>query len=149
MRIYLAGGMHDRPLASFSLVLSAMTSIPGALGGLTGRTTVAWADLVRQVLSSGHHVFDPRNSNTKVFEDYSFLDVLALRQCDLVIAYLELENPSGAGLIAEVAYAKGLGKSVLLINEKQDRYTRFVENFADLVFHRLEDAVPVISRIRP
>lgn len=150
MRIYLAGGMHERPVESFHDVLVAANKLPGQPPVRFGkRAEVAWADIVRMILPAGHSVFDPRVSNTKVFEDYSFLDVLELRQCDLVVAYLEFDNPSGAGLVAEVAYAKGLGKAVLLINEKSDRYLRFVENFADRVFRCLADAVPVLSKIRP
>lgn len=146
MKIYLAGGMYVYPTECFEATLK---KLPHPLLWLGGREEIAWVDIVTHILPPGHHIFDPRSSLTKVFADYSFLDLLELRQCDLVIAYLEATNPSGAGLIAEVAFAKGLGKTVLLINEKADRSIRFVENFADRIFHELSDAVPVLSRIQP
>jgi nucleoside 2-deoxyribosyltransferase len=152
MRIYLAGGMHARPRASLEAALQAAAPFlgPADADWLIDCEELAWADLIQHLLPRGHEVFDPRDNQTKVFEEYSFLDLVALRQSDLVIACLEESNPSGAGLIAEVGFAKGLGKSVLLINEKQgDRYVRFVENFADLVFHDLPSAIPVISKIHP
>jgi len=140
MKIYLAGGMRPRPERPyttphfFTKILDSFDS---------------WQDAVRWAMSKDNSFFDPRQSDTKVFEDYSFLDLMALRQCDLVIAYLEAENPSGMGLAAEIAFAKGLGKTVLLVNEQSDnRYVKFIENFADRVFTNLAEAMPLISKIR-
>lgn len=132
MKIYLAGGMRPRVRER----------------GDGSTYFFNWQDEVVVALGTKHHVMDPRVHDTKVFEEYSFLDLLRIRQCDLVIGYIERENPSAAGLIAEMAYAKGLGKSTLLINEKDgERYIKFVENFADIVFNTLEEALPVITRI--
>jgi len=150
MRIYLAGWMRPRPSSTFFNVLQAMPTLPHWTPSQLGlKNELAWTDLVQHILPPGHIVFDPRGTNMIAFEDYSLIDLVELRRCDLVIAYIEEDNPSGFGLAAEIAYAKGLGKTVLLINEKQDRYVRFIENFADRVFHTLEHAIPVISKLRP
>lgn len=150
MRIYLAGGMRPRPIAVFKDILEGTPVTLELLNRVVYPEEVAWADVVRCLLPPGHHVFDPRMTGTKVVEDYAFIDLLELRRCDLVIAYLEAANPSGIGLAAEVGYAKGLGKTILFINERQlDRYAQFVETFADVVVHNLERAVPLIQQIRP
>jgi len=132
MKIYLAGGMRPRKRVDSE----------------GNWTDFNWQDVVKDVLAAKHEVFDPRDHNTKVFTEYSFLDLMRLRQCDLVIAYIEAENPSPMGLAGEVGFAKGLGKTVLLVNEKhEDRYTKFTENFADTVFQSFEAALEVIAKV--
>jgi nucleoside 2-deoxyribosyltransferase len=132
LKIYLAGGMRTRVRVDDQ-----------------GRTyDFNWQDVVKQFLKPEHEVLDPRDHNTKEFTEYSFLDVLRIRQCDVLIGYIEEEHPGPYGLAGEIAYAKGLGKTTLLINEKhEDRYIRFTENFADIVFHSFAAAMPVVSKI--
>lgn len=132
MKIYLAGGMRTRTKYDEH-----------------GRQyDFNWQDEIKKHLKPEHEVLDPRAHNTKEFVEYSFLDLLRIRQCDVMIGYLEAENPSAMGLAGEIAYAKGLGKTTLLINEKhEDRYTRFTENFADIIFTVFDAALPVIAKI--
>jgi len=66
----------------------------------------------------------------------------------MVFAYLEADNPSGAGLCCEVGYAMALGKTVILVNEKDDRYIKFVESLADAVFDNLEDGIKFLQRMQ-
>ena len=58
-------------------------------------------------------------------------DLAAVRDCDLVIGYLEHDNPSGIGLAAEVGYAKALGKLIWLVVEEPNDYNMFLTEMAD------------------
>ncbi len=49
-----------------------------------------------------------------------------LRECDMVFAYMEKDNPSGIGLAAEIGFATALGKLVIFVDEKNDSRTRWL-----------------------
>ena len=71
----------------------------------------------------------------------------AIRQSDLVFAYLEATNPAGYALALEIGYAKGLGKTVILVDEKSSvdeqagRYLQMVRAAADAVFASFDEGV--------
>lgn len=77
--------------------------------------------------------------------EYSTLDKHMIRQCDIVFVYAENTNP-GFGYAMEAAYAKGLGKTVILVLEENnqtidDRYLEFLTAFADITFDNLEEGI--------
>ncbi|MFH1047114.1 MAG: hypothetical protein V1738_02325 [Patescibacteria group bacterium] len=118
---------------------------------LCGGMRSGWQDKVMDATASMEcDVFhlDPRRNDTKEFDEYTALDLYHVRQCDVVFAYLEADNPSGAGLCCEVSYAKGLGKTVILVNEKDDRYLKFVESLADAVFTNLADGIAFLQKMQ-
>ncbi len=85
------------------------------------------------------------------FEEYATWDVHAVRMCDLVFCYMERSNPCGAGLAAEIGHAKGLGKTVILVLEKDnehqpDRYLLWLLKMADITFDNFEAGVEYLKR---
>lgn len=111
---------------------------------LAGGMKTGWQDklIEHKKFEERHTFFDPRMNNTKEPREYATLDLHNIKQSDLVFAYLEKGNPSGAGLALEIGYGKGLGKTVIFVNEKRDdKYWKLVEETADVVFEKLEDGI--------
>src|SRR5262245_9766764 len=85
---------------------------------LAGGFRTKWRDRVRRLEGfifldpSQHHLREPRN--------YTAWDLDAIRRADVVLAYLEKENPGGYALALEVGYAKALNKRVLFVEDPGD-----------------------------
>lgn len=74
-------------------------------------------------------------------------DKYAIRQADIIFAYLEHDNPSGIGLSCEIGYAKALNKIVILVNEKEEGKFLFLSGFADNVFNNYADGLDFLNRL--
>lgn len=48
---------------------------------------------------------------------YAPMDKKMIEDCDIVFAYLEADNPTPINIIAELCYAKGLGKTTIFCVE--------------------------------
>lgn len=110
-----------------------------------GERWQVWAH-TKKLASNQIRVFDPsaHQSITDVAY-YSTLDFAALKQCDVVLAYMDKENPGGYALATEIGYAHALGKLILLVDEKSETDPKFARYFAMtrypcLVFPNLEEA---------
>jgi len=77
--------------------------------------------------------------------EYTARDLLLVRSADIVLAYMEADNPSGLGLALEVGYALGLGKTVVLVNEGKNPYMPIVENAVSLVYCNFDEALEALS----
>lgn len=78
--------------------------------------------------------------------EYGKWDLHFIKQSDIVFVYVERSNPSCIGLCVEAGYAKGLGKTVILVLEPQhetikDNYLSFITQVADIVFEDLESGI--------
>lgn len=111
MKVYLAGGMHSD-----------------------------WQDIVKGACPLIEFV-DPRDHNIDHPGMYTPWDKHAIRNCDVLFAYLEKDNPSGMGMAYEVGYANGLGKTVVFVDAKQDEYAAILRFAADVCFLSLEAGV--------
>tara|TARA_R110000782_G_C14485160_1_gene376553 strand:+ start:94 stop:492 length:399 start_codon:yes stop_codon:yes gene_type:complete len=98
--------------------------------------------------------FDPKLKEEILFsqgtsmtlEEYGTWDLHHIKQSDIVFVYAETDNPSCIGLAVEMGYAKGLGKTVILVLEPGhstilDRYLKFLTKAADVTFDNLEDGI--------
>lgn len=123
MQVYLAGGMHS-----------------------------GWQDGIRSAIPSLQYR-DPREHRLLAPEEYTPWDLLAVRQSDVVFAYLEAGNPSGFGLAVEVGYAKALGKTVILVDEQsalgeaEARRLAMLRATADVVFDDMDNGIRFLSRL--
>lgn len=82
--------------------------------------------------------------------EFGTWDLHYIKQCDIVFAYMEKNNPSGIGMSVEIGFAKGLGKTVILCLEEnnefiKDKYLEFMKKASDIVFTDLEDAIKYLS----
>lgn len=85
--------------------------------------------------------YDPKSKPDKHWSEYGTWDVHYIKQCDILFAYMDKDNPSGYGLAAEMGYAKALNKTVIFVLEpghEKDRYFQFLKQFADVVFDSLD-----------
>lgn len=101
-------------------------------GGMRGD----WQE--RVIESAGHDSFNfinPKKNGSKVFEEFTFWDVLGVNQCDIVFAYLEKSNPAGHAMMVEAGIAIGKGKFVIFVNEQHDnKYTMFLAHCPNVIF---------------
>lgn len=93
--------------------------------------------------------FNPREHNLSKPEEYSLWDLKYVRECDILFAYLEKNNPSGIGLSLEVGYAHGLGKTIVLVNEKTllDKRFNIVNEVSSIMFKEFDEAVKFIANL--
>ena len=119
---------------------------------LAGGFHSGWQDTVMTAVPR-FSFFDPRVHGLKDETQYTLWDLEAIRQSDLVFAYLEATNPAGYALALEVGYARALGKRVILVDEKSTldekskRYLGMVRSSADAVFESLEDGIAFIKEL--
>lgn len=124
MKLYLAGGMHGD-----------------------------WREQYRVGLPKGTELFDPRKHDLSMAEDYVLWDLTAIEECDILVGYMEEDNPSGLGLALEIGYAKALGKKIILVLDHefvmQDRYRYFLmaEVCADSTFTDHKEALKLIQSL--
>lgn len=114
---------------------------------LAGGMRSGWQNLVKSQINLSF--FDPRNKETNTFlsiNEIGTCDLFYIQQSDIVLAYMEATNPSGIGLAAELGYAKGLGKTVILCIEPsnyhiKDKYLKFLHNVSHVVYTNLDDGI--------
>jgi nucleoside 2-deoxyribosyltransferase len=108
-----------------------------------------WQDKVKRVCPYIDFI-DPRKHYLTWSREYTAWDLLMLRQCDVVFAYLEKDNPSGIGLALECGYAKALGKTVIFVNE-QDHIGKnaIIECISDACYNTLYDAIYFLRTLNP
>ena len=106
---------------------------------LAGGMRSGWQDRL-----SEFDVIDPRTHGLSDPEEYTAWDMAGVRECDIVFAYLEKSNPSGLGMAFEIGYALGLGKRVIFVNEKKDKYAKILE-CACINFDTLEEGIKYLE----
>ena len=123
LTVYLAGGFHS------GWQRKILASVP----------TLLYLD------PSEHGLTDPVR--------YTKWDLDAIRRSDVVFAYLEATNPAGYALALEVGFAKGLGKTVILVDEKSSiddqsaRHLSMVRAASDAAFSSLDEGVAYLKQL--
>ena len=115
LRIYLAGGMHS-----------------------------GWQETLIKLYPTIEFV-NPQKHELTDEEEYTLVDKLAIKHCDLLIAYFEQNNPSGLGLAFEIGYAIGLGLPIIFIDEKQDKYAGMLRASAGLVHFSMAATISLLD----
>jgi nucleoside 2-deoxyribosyltransferase len=106
-------------------------------GGMKG----SWQD---QLLTLPVVVIDPRTRGLTEERDYTEWDLAGIRASDLVIAYMDSDNPSGFGLSLEVGYARALDIPIWYVCEdttSRQRFFGMVRACSSRVFNSLTVAV--------
>lgn len=119
---------------------------------LAGGHGKSWRDRVTSAVPvltyrdpSVHEIIEPRT--------YTAWDLEAVRRSDVVLAYLDKDNPSGYGLAVEVGYAAAAGKHVIFVdeksasNEKVARYLQIIHQTANVSFAGLDEALEYLKRL--
>ena len=118
---------------------------------LAGGYRTNWQEKVKEL--KGFKWLDPkekeRPNGTAIpmsLNEYGTWDLHQIKQSDIVFVYAERTNKSCIGLSVESGYAKGLGKTVILVLEPNhetidDRYLQFLKKAACITFEKLEDGM--------
>ena len=114
-----------------------------------------WQDKVIQTLQDeGFVFFNPRLHNLAESKEYTIWDLFYVKNCDIVFAYMQKENPSGYGLTLEIGYACALGKPVILVDERSEEDKHFNKHFeivreaSSIVFENLNQGLIFLKNLR-
>lgn len=92
-------------------------------------------------------LFDPRDHKLHDPKDYTKQDLQAIWDCDIVFAYMECTNPGMANLAFELGYAHAMGKKIVLVNEKGQRWAEMMHQVSDC-FDDLAGAVAALPHLK-
>jgi nucleoside 2-deoxyribosyltransferase len=122
---------------------------------LAGGFRSGWQDKVRAI--NGFLFLDPKQKERPngvdlkmSLEEYGTWDFHMIRQADIVFVYAEKTNTSCIGLSVEAGYAKGLGKTVILVLEPnhetiKDAYLQFIRKASDVTFYDLQKGIDYLN----
>lgn len=118
---------------------------------LAGGMASNWQSYVINELADTFIVFNPIDHLLNSPIEYTNWDLFFVNKSDILFAYMEKDNPSGIGLSLEVGFAKALGKTVILIDEKSKNDSEFEKKFAivresaTIVFNDLDNGLKYLK----
>ena len=118
-------------------------------GGMKG----TWQDHVKAKLP-GVIFIDPREHGLSDEEGYTAWDLAGVERTDIVLGFMEADNPGGAGLAVEFGWGARAGKLLILVEQDgyaQQRYFGMVRALAHRKFDGplgLERAITLLEDIR-
>ncbi len=122
---------------------------------LAGGFRTNWQEKVSNACGDALLIFNPREHGLEVDStQYTAWDLFHVKHCDIFFGYMEATNPSGLGLCLELGYAKALGKTTVLIDEKSlkdasfARYFKMARDASDVVFENLEDGIKFLATFK-
>lgn len=158
-KVYLAGGFKTDWQERVKTALGPLYSLEVGASGYyekistsTGGRWIQNSTKIVEVEPSSFIFFDPKVKEYRdgkrvnlELEHYVTWDLHHIKLSDIVFVYIERTNP-GIGSIAELGYARGLGKIIIAVIEKghehiEDRYLDFVRPMCDIVFETLEEGI--------
>lgn len=119
---------------------------------LSGGFRSDWQAKVIRDLGDSCVFFNPRAHQLDDPVLYCAWDIHFVKECDIVFAYMEQDNPSGYGLSLEVGLAYGLGKTIILVDEKStndlqfQRYFQLISSTAHVCFRKLDDGIEYLKK---
>lgn len=110
-----------------------------------------WQKQVKQNLPSFNYL-DPSKHNLSDPAEYTAWDLEAIRQCDIVFAFLETNNPGGYALSLELGYAKALNKIIIFVDEKsaslKEPYLAMLRAASTEVFNSLDEGIRFMRSLK-
>ncbi|MDP2089501.1 MAG: nucleoside 2-deoxyribosyltransferase domain-containing protein [Flavobacteriaceae bacterium] len=110
--------------------------------------------VINLVGKDGYIYFNPREHFLLKANEYTMWDLFYVKNCDVVFAYMQKDNPSGFGLTLEIGYAAALGKQIILIDEKSSLDEIFEQKFkivresSSIVFDNFSDGITYLKNLR-
>lgn len=94
---------------------------------LAGGMRSGWQDQIKKALAGQGFIFiDPRDHGCKDENGYTAWDLSGVSLADVVLGYLEKDNPSGAGLAVEFGWAAKEGKYLVFMEDQGEHpHTRY------------------------
>lgn len=118
---------------------------------LSGGFKSDWQKLVINAIGDDCTFFNPREHKLENSTEYWTWDVHFIKECDIVFAYMEVDNPSGFGLTFEIGLAYGLNKTIILVDEKSkhhedfEKYFRIVSHSSMVRFDSLKEGIEYLK----
>lgn len=118
---------------------------------LAGGMRSNWRENVKDRVSADY--LDPCETGYSDPCLYPAWDAAAVDACDVLFAYLAVDNPSGFGMTAEIGRASGLGKFIIFVDEKtphgssESRYLPIVRGWSTIVVDTLEEGIEHLHRL--
>lgn len=114
---------------------------------IAGGIGTNWQDKVMEAAPDDEYL-DPRSHGLTDEKMYTQWDLAAIREADIVFAYLEADNPAGHNMAFELGFAHALGKPILFVNESQkfDRYMGMLKAVSHTYFDSFDDALQYFSK---
>ena len=119
---------------------------------LSGGFKSNWQEKVITALGNRCTFFNPRAHQLESDKEYWVWDIHFVKECDIVFAYMEANNPSGFGLTFEIGLAYALNKTIILIDEKSNvdknfnRYFKIVSNSTQIFFDSLDEGINFLNK---
>lgn len=114
-----------------------------------------WQDkVINAVGREGYIFYNPRLHNLAHSKEYTIWDLFYVKNCDIVFAYMQKENPSGYGLTFEIGYAVALSKPIILVDERSEndtnfkRYFEIVKQSSSINFTKLDEGIKFLKNLR-
>ncbi len=112
--------------------------------------------VVEEVSKTGENFvfYNPREHNLLHSREYTIWDLYYIKNCDIMFAYMQLNNPSGYGLTLEIGYASALGKPIILVDERSlhdDEFKKFfdiVRESSSIIFDNLYEGIEFLKNFR-
>ena len=100
---------------------------------LAGGFVTDWQQSVKDALSLHEHVefLDPRDEYVHDRRNYTPRNIEMIKECDMVFAYMEADNPGWANVAFQLGYAIALGKPCIFVNEKRRKYAEMLHTLCD------------------
>jgi hypothetical protein len=120
---------------------------------LAGGFRSGWQDQIAEECVN-LNLIDPSQHGLRPEEEYTTWDLEAIRLSDIVFAYAEATNPSLYGLALEIGFAKALGKTIVLVDEKTPkdpitgRYLGMVRSSSDVSFDKFSDGLDYLKKFQ-
>lgn len=112
-------------------------------GGFKG----GWQERIINDLGDNFIFYNPATHNLDKPSEYTHWDLYHVDKCDILIGYMNEENPSGYGLALEIGYAKAKNKLIVLVDERSSideqfkRYFAICHESANVVLGSIEEAL--------
>jgi nucleoside 2-deoxyribosyltransferase len=115
-----------------------------------------WRDQFRKAFETSPRInfLDPgAHGHVKNESAYTFLDLDQVNRADMLVAYLEPENPSLYGSSLEIGYAHAMAKPVVLIDaltpagDKRSRYFGMARSVAQVVVPTIPEAIEFLESL--
>jgi len=120
---------------------------------LAGGLKSNWQDKVIDRLKGRAIFFDPRQHGLESDEkQFTVWDLHHVKNSNLLFVYIEKDCPSFYGASLEIGYAKALGKTIILVDEKSESDTLFARQFrmilasVDIKVGLLEEGIQILKK---
>lgn len=111
-------------------------------GFKTGWQEEVTAEILR--LRPDAEIADPRENKMHDPSHYTKWNVAQIVDCDMIFAFMEHDNPGIANVAFEIGFGFALGKKVVLINQKGQRWAEMMHQASDV----FDDVAGALAALR-